>query len=217
MEHVFFRPWVGEDYSTGGIFKKKILVVGESHYCGNEECEGNCGFLVSSDEECYEFTNNTLKKYLSGYKDTWTPTYRKFERSLYVNEDGTTTLEDSNKIWQSIAFFNFLQVAMTKARKAGTNEDYEEGQKAFLEVIEELQPDLIIVWGVRLFEKLPGIKDGWIWGDLLEFEWNDGQKKKINNGYYQLKNEKKSRVIAVYHPSVGYSWDWWHKVIATEL
>ena len=33
MKHVFFKPWVGKDYSTGGIFKKKILVVGESHYC----------------------------------------------------------------------------------------------------------------------------------------------------------------------------------------
>lgn len=106
---------------------------------------------------------------------------------------------------------------MTKSRKAGTNEDYVEGQRAFLEVIEELQPDLIIVWGVRLFQKLPGIKEGWIGCDLLEFDWDNGQNKKINNGYYQLKNGKKSRVVAIYHPSVGYSWDKWHKVIKSQL
>ena len=212
MKHVFFKPWEGKYYSTGGIFHKKILVVGESHYCGNEDCDGKCGFLVSSDEDCYEFTNNTVKKYLSGYKDTWTPTYRKFERSLYVNEEGTTTLEDSNKIWQSIAFFNFLQVAMTEARKSGTPEDYMEGQKAFLEVVDKLQPDLIIVWGVgKLYEYLPGIKDGWIWGDKLKVDEYD-----VKNGYYQRK-EKKSRVIAVYHPSTGYQWDWWHKVIKSQL
>lgn len=212
MEHVFFEPWVGKYYSTGGIFKKKILVVGESHYCGSEKCNGKCGFRDFPEGGCEDFTYNTVMDYLNGCSGRWTATYKKFERSLYVNKDGTTTMEDSNNIWQSIAFFNFLQVAMTEARKAGTNEDYLEGQKAFLEVIEKLQPDLIIIWGVRLFDKLPGITDGWLWGDDLEI---DGYK--VQNGYYQLKNGTKSRVITVYHPSVGYSWDWWHQVIATEL
>lgn len=28
-----FFPWVGANYPKGGIFKKKILILGESHYC----------------------------------------------------------------------------------------------------------------------------------------------------------------------------------------
>ena len=215
MKHVFFKPWVGKNYKTGGIFKKKILVVGESHYCGNEECNGRCGFrdFPEGGGECEIFTKNTVEVYLSGKKERWTPTYRKFERSL-INK--VTTIEESREIWHSIAFFNFLQVAMTEARKSGTGEDYEEGRKAFLEVINELQPNLIIVWGTsRLYYNLP--YDGWIRGDILEYEWDNGEKKKINNGYYQLKNGTKSRLIAVYHPSVGYSWKQWHKVISAEL
>jgi hypothetical protein len=37
MEHVFFKPWKGTDYESGGIFRKKILAIGESFYCSEEE------------------------------------------------------------------------------------------------------------------------------------------------------------------------------------
>ena len=210
MEHVFFKPWIGKNYKNGGIFKKKILVLGESHYCGNENCNGKCGFRDFPDGGCEDFTYDRVMDYLNGSAGMWANTFKKFERSL-VNKE--TTLEDSNEIWQSLAFFNFLQVAMTETRTADSYEDYMEGQKAFLEVINELQPDLIIVWGVgRLYDNLPN--EGWIKGEPLVV---DGYN--VRNGYYQLKNGKKSRVIAVYHPSTsrGYSWDWWYKVIASQL
>ena len=32
MKHVFFKPWVGENFSEGGLWSKKILILGESHY-----------------------------------------------------------------------------------------------------------------------------------------------------------------------------------------
>ena len=54
MEHVFFKPWVGKDYESGGIFGKKILVLGESHTCGG--CD-QCGLKYSSG--CDEV--NTIK------------------------------------------------------------------------------------------------------------------------------------------------------------
>ena len=210
MEHVFFEPWVGKNYQTGGIFDKKILVLGESHYCGNKKCMKNCGILKSPEGGCEDFTQNMIINYLNGYTDTWTPSFRKFERSL-VNKE--TTIEESQNIWNSVAFYNFLQIAMERAREGGCAEDYEVAGTIFLEVINELQPDVIIVWGTsRLYYNMPGVKDGWIEGEELKI---DGWK--VPNGYYKLQNGKKSRVIAVYHPSTGYSWDWWHKVIITQV
>lgn len=206
MEHVFFKPWVGKNYKTGGIFGKKILVLGESHYCGG--CD-QCGLKYSP--KCDDLnTEGVVKFYLEGNTNKRTATFRKFERSL-VNEE--TSLGRSNEIWNSLAFFNFLQVAMTDARIAGTPEDYDEGRIAFLEVLEELQPDLIIVWGTtRLWNNLPGKENGWVDGEEFVVDnWS------VPNGYYLLKSGKKTRVIAVYHPSTGYSWDWWYKVIAHEL
>lgn len=207
MEHVFFKPWVGKNYQNGGIFKKKILVLGESHYCGNENCNGKCGFRDFPDGGCEDFTYDRVMDYLNGSTGRWTNTFKKFERSL-VNKP--TTAEESREIWESVSYFNFLQVAMTETRTAGSYEDYMEGQKAFLEVIEDLQPDLIIVWGIRLYGHLPN--ERWIQGEPLVVD-----NYSVKNGYYQLKQGKKSRVIAVYHPSTGYSWDWWHKVIASPL
>lgn len=209
MEHVKFMPWKGENYQNGGFNGKKILVIGESFYCSEEQAVAT-------------LTDKTVKNYLTirygEYCENnggWTNTYLKFERSLVGEE---TTPEDSQKIWNSIAFYNYLQVPMSGARESGLPIDYKNAETAFLEVLNDLQPDLIIVWGVRrLFQKLPGIKEGWIEGDLLEIDWDNGQKKIINNGYYQLKNGKKSRVIAVYHPSAGYSWDKWYKVIESQL
>ena len=169
MENVFFKPWVGKNYHTGGIFKKKILVVGESHYCGG--CN-ECGLKYSP--ECDELTTTgVMEFYLAGNTDTWTPTFKKFERSL-VNKE--TTLD--------------------------------EGQKALSEVVDELQPDLIIVWGVtRMYQYFPS--EGWIPGEEINI---DGYN--LKNGYYKTKGTK---VVFVYHPSTGYEWDWWYEALAPFL
>ena len=41
MSNITFRPYVGTNYSTGGIFGKKILTLGESHYCDESEVYEN--------------------------------------------------------------------------------------------------------------------------------------------------------------------------------
>ena len=57
---------------------------------------------------------------------------------------------------------------------------------------------------------------------LPDENWIDGSEVQVDgyqveNGYYQLDNGKKVRAICVYHPSVGYSWDFWYKVIMNTL
>ena len=202
MKHVRFEPWKGENYPTSGFNGKKVLVIGDSFYCSEEEAVPTLTKKVITDYLAIrngEFREN---------KGEWTNTYLKFERSLEGKE---TTPEDSRRIWNSIAFYNYLQVPMSGARESGSKLDYTNAENAFFEVINELQPDLIIVWGVgKLFNNLP--EDRWTWGKPLDI---DGWE--IKNGYYQLDNNKQTRCIAVYHPSTGYQWDWWHKVIEGEL
>lgn len=48
--------------------------------------------------------------------------------------------------------------------------------------------------------------------------WQDGDDivvdgKHIATGYYLLSNGNRVKVVAVYHPSGGYSWKYWHRVI----
>lgn len=206
MENIFFKPWIGEDYETGGIFGKKILVVGESHYCGH--CE-RCGDAANA-EECAGFTtDHCIQPLLDGYTAGWTGTFHKFERSLVGHE---TDLNESRKIWNSVAFYNYIQKAMDGPRTSPDWTDFRDAEAAFFETLDSLRPDVVIVWGVgRMFDNMPG-GDRWREGGSLEV---GGYA--VKNGFYRLDNDREARVLWVYHPSAGYSWDWWYKVIKTEL
>ncbi|MBR0177882.1 MAG: hypothetical protein IJQ11_10715 [Bacteroidales bacterium] len=202
MKDVRFEPWVGKNYKTSGYNGKKILVIGESFYCSEEEAVATLTTIIV--EDYLAIRKGEYRKNNGG----WTNTYLKFERSL---KGKVTTPEESQTIWDSIAFYNYLQVPMSGARESGSPIDYKNAEKAFFEVLNDLQPDLIIVWGVgKLFNNLP--EDRWTWGKPLNVDGWD-----INNGFYQLNNKNEVRCIAVYHPSTGYQWDWWHKVISSQL
>ena len=96
--NVFFQPFVGRDYTTGGIFGKRIMVLGESHYC-DEGCT-DCG-NVANHRECRTFTNGVVNDYLNEDKprERWMSTFLKFERSLVGHE---TEWPERQRIWQSV-------------------------------------------------------------------------------------------------------------------
>ena len=112
--NIFFQPFVGKDYASGGIFGKRIMVLGESHYC-DEEC-ADCGDYRLH-RECAGFTQGVLRDYL---------------------DEGT----------------------------------------------ERQNGDDIVVDGYP-----------------------------VATGSYLLSNGKQVKVMAVNHPSVGYSWDYWYRVL----
>ena len=112
--NIFFQSFVGKDYADGGIFGKRIMVLGESHYC-DEGC-ADCGDCRLH-RECMGFTQGVLRDYL---------------------DEGT----------------------------------------------ERQNGDDIVVDGYH-----------------------------VATGWYVLSNGKRVKAMVVNHPSVGYSWDYWYKVI----
>lgn len=111
--NIFFQPFVGKDYANGGIFGKQIMILGESHYC-DESCT-DCGDCQLH-RECMNFTQQVLDDYLNENKErqNWMRTFLKFERSL-VGEETNQAMR--LKIWNSVIFFNYLQVAMGGPRE----------------------------------------------------------------------------------------------------
>ena len=200
--NIFFQPFVGKDYASGGIFGKRIMILGESHYCdvGCEDC-GDC----TLHRDCMSFTQHVLGDYLdeNTKRQNWMRTFLKFERSL-VGE--MTDQAMRLKIWNSVVFFNYLQVAMGGPREAGTAAQDQQAGKAFFEVLEKYQPEYVILWGQRLWDNTPG--ERWQDGEVIAI---DGRS--VATGFYLLNNGKKVKTLAVNHPSVGYSWDYWHQVI----
>lgn len=107
---VKFLPFVGDSYEHGISFDeegnlvlgteakpgKKVLVLGESHYCDEE----------LSDEELSSFTREVLDCYLnSEERYSWMRTFLKFEHAL-SNADPNI---DSESIWNHLMFYNYLQ------------------------------------------------------------------------------------------------------------
>ena len=190
-----FSPWVGADYSRGGIFDRKILVLGESHYADEGSAKEN-------------LTEEVMRNYLSGGYDSegWTNTFKKFERSL-VNRE--TDLAERGKIWNSVVFYNYLQCVMSSPRETGGDDDFVSSAPAFFEVIQKYQPEVIIVWGQRLWNKLP--YDNWHGDKDVDVNGNV-----IQCGHYDI-GGKSYMAFPVNHPSGGYPWDYWHTVISAFL
>ena len=205
LNSVRFLPWIGSNYHNSGLNGRRILVLGESHYCGEctrKECEND------NKSECRDFTIRVVNDYLNrkavGF-NRWMNTFTKFERSLV----GDWTDEDSRKsIWDSIAFYNYLQYALDDSRKTGDSDAYSKAIEPFYHVLDYLKPEFIIVWGKQLWNRMPG-DERWEEDDSIKMD--DGYT--VENGYYKLSNGDKAKVFPIYHPSVGYDWNYWHNVI----
>ena len=217
LKDVFFSPYVGSNYENGLLLSEdgtivsgtesskglKVMVLGESHYCG-EECE-NCGIAsVCAENRCKEFTKNVITYYLDYLNnktefEPWMNTFTKFGKALTGKD------EHSKDIWESVIFYNYVQRAMNAARTSPSYKDFEDSENAFFEILETYKPDLIICWGKRLYNKLPnkGSK-----GKDIETEYEF-----IDTWIYNISNNQKSLVIPLYHPSAGFDWSYWHEVI----
>lgn len=205
---VKFLPFVGDQYSYGISFNdngelvlgtkenpgKKVLVLGESHYCD----EG------LSDEELSSFTREVLDCYLkSEERYSWMRTFLKFERAL-SNAD---TNIDSKSIWNHLMFYNYLQCPLRGLRMAGDSRRYEDATTPFFAILKKYKPDYIIVWGRRLFVNLPS-------ENVQEGEYIPSIE--INIWSYQIDGHT-IMVLPVVHPSGGFLWGYWHEVIVELL
>lgn len=205
---VKFLPFVGDQYSYGISFNdngelvlgteakpgKKVLVLGESHYCDED----------LSDEELSSFTREVLDCYLkSEERYSWMRTFLKFERAL-SNAD---TNIDSKSIWNHLMFYNYLQCPLRGLRMAGDSRRYEDATTPFFAILKKYKPDCIIVWGRRLFVNLPS-------ENVQEGEYMPSIE--INIWSYQIDGHT-IMVLPVVHPSGGFLWGYWHEVIVELL
>lgn len=187
-------PWVGAEYSSGGIFGKRILVLGESHYGDGEPSADTTARVF----EEYLGCPGTVPPYLQSFK--------RFERSLTGTE---TDPQQRRRIWDSLLFYNFVQEISTDApRQTPDVKNRQQSAAAFFEVLEKYRPEYIIAWGYRLWDKLLPA-ERWEWGEEIAA---DGLPA-VKFGYYTLSDGTRIKTIPVKHPSAGYSWTKWHQLI----
>lgn len=199
-------PWVGENYqSGGGVFRQRTLILGGSQYS-----EGHENFHTDEGrEEWKDFTREVVDYYFDDrISGRWKATYTTFINSVF---GGHSSVEQRGRFFDSIIFYNYLQeIAGASASEAG-NYDYAAPQhfEAFLEVLAEYQPDVVISWGTKVWDALP-----YQWGDspaMIEepivIDGKDG-----GSAYSYPFQGRVIRLVGVHHPSIGYGVEFHHKL-----
>ncbi len=141
--------------------------------------------------KCRDFTNIVTRRYLdyrTGRTDGegWmTRTYLSFEKMLLGKSEISSA--ESLDIWNSVAFYNFVQTAAPDPSNDNFSaDDYKRSTPLAAEVIEALQPDIILVWGAKAYANLP------------DNNWSPVSDSCVD---YTLASGRKARCIKLTHPS----------------
>lgn len=163
----FFEPWVGERYREG--FKGvRTLVAGVCHICSAEcrfhrECASSAGvrerdcrcpdYSAREDQEYYRLSNSNnieITSFIDG--DTSYPAYKLFTYYMLKCAENLPP-EKKLELWDHLAFTNFLQFMHDDTEMLPEDQAvYENDYPAFRELVERLEPEVVIVWNDRVKE-----------------------------------------------------------------
>lgn len=187
-----FEPWVGKAYAEG-IGGKRVLILGESHYC------------ASASEARPSLTQEVIADLLdpTSEHEAYKNTYTKCAKA--VAGLALDSAEARACCYGRTAFYNYVQSPISGARVAPTAEEFEASAPAFASVLEELRPQCILVWGKRLYERLPR------GGEALPDLHVSG--KRYRRWCYRLRDNSPVQCLEMLHPSAAYSPEEWEAVI----
>ncbi len=136
-----FHPWVGDCYAKG-IKNAKILILGESHHGGS-----GCHYAG--------FTIETIRKEALGLDGHRRRAYFTKIMRLVMGIQYPSNHVSRSAFWDSIAFCNFVQVALDRPRQRPSEADWMTGIVPFQITVDELMPDYIVILGFDLHKWVP--------------------------------------------------------------
>lgn len=166
----FFRPWIGKNYGKeNNLFGgKRILLLGESHYGCDNPAD----------------TENILLKHISREKKL--SYFTKLQSILGFSE------EHPNDFWDSVVFYNYLQVYLEQhndyPNKADDEEIFQVSKINFFNILENYKPDLIISVSKRLYYNF--LPEEGKWNEELSSKLS--RKLKIYRDFWNYKTNGKS-------------------------
>lgn len=158
-EGVKFLPWIGDKYEEGIYYNekgelcygkgKKVLVLGESFYWGEEEDD-----TEENNDDVSHFVEDLIKQVISENPDFNIRTFVRFENAMAYKNKGWG-LTERQDIWEHLVFYDYVQEPLMFPRLSPTEEQFKNSEQSFWNVIEICKPEIIIAWGKRLYNHLP--------------------------------------------------------------
>ena len=213
-EKVYFAPWIGKDYKNANYFGRRVLVLGNSHYCKKKDMENNretygecldCGCCLKRLRyECCYYTIDVVGYDLT--KTSWTAL-----KVVSILDDANLLKNACYKtVRDSIAFYNYVQESLADGSSVPNSNQCQNSESAFFEVLETLRPELVIALGTsHMFNKdMPN--DNYENGNPISLEG-----RRIKHGFYSLKDGTRIHIVWIRHPSArgAYDYLYWNRVI----
>ncbi len=199
-------PWVGKEYKNN---KRRILIVGESHYqIAESDDEYKRGFETTINDK--ELTRNCVYE-CPIIKDWDNKTYDNIHKVLLK-----TNKFDKELFWKQIAFYNFVQRLMDyRVKERPSYSDFFRSWEIFLAVVKILNPTDCIFIGVSASNSFnEAMKDLNI--PFTPVKWLDG----IGTAYARTAsleiNKKTLKLSFIQHASKYFNWSKWNAFLNKE-
>lgn len=197
-----YYPFIGKNYKTA---KEQILIVGESHYAeNNKESEE-----IHKDAYLTRAVVND-KGIARSYGKT--KTFTNFHKAMVSNDTF-----DSQKFWDLLAFYNFVQRPMFSSKHRPNTKDFKDGWRTFYKVIDVIKPTVIIFIGVKASDFLnKSLKMSEY--SIENYKWDD----KISRTYPRIgnliaKDGNSTQIIFMQHSGHHFSHHEWNKYLKKNL
>ena len=150
-----FTPWIGRRFGdeTNMLRGLRLLIVGESHYPGPEKGEKFVGKTYAKQTQETIRADAIEKPYVF---------FKKFARLATGEDVKGWPSERHGDFWDSVAFYNFVPVFLRSPSDGGrpTTSEWQSGREPFMKVVNELDPQILIVCGLTnwwwVMDSLPG-------------------------------------------------------------
>ena len=157
-QHIYFEPWRGPEYDTVGLWGRKVLIVGESHY---DEWADHDGQGILKHHLPPSFTQECVQEVVKGVGGA---RYWARVRNRLGGEEHET--QPQAVFWNKVAFYNFIQSPVDGGPGIRpTPQQWAAGAPALIEALHLVRPDRVLFTGDHLWwhvqardGKLPDIK-----------------------------------------------------------
>ena len=200
------KPWVGEYYKYGflvyndqgkiieGIKEHpghRILILADSMLVQPEETlpEGSVSSSMSEAGLSDSLTSELIQGYINLSKDEMS-SFRSFKRFEEAFSGSILSQEGVNNFWKHLALYHFNGVITS----LGQQSSVEQNNKKFTCVLNELKPDIVILWGIKLCRQIALSTD-----EIIE-TINTEYSGVYANIYQRLIKGQAITFIPIFHP-----------------